>query len=358
MAFKIISKDKPTQITALKICLYGEPGVGKTTLAASIGNCILLDTNKGAHRKAFPCETIEINTWQDIEDSFEDGTFENIAREYSTFAIDTAEDFLTRYLGVWLKEKNGPRYQRNKFDYYMDLKTYFEQTFAKLTALGLNIVFICHQTEEKNKAGHQEVFRAKPKLTGGSYDVLMGDLDLLGYMYVDSSKRRIIDFNSTSSYYGKNAGGLRPQILPDIMEEGGLEAFQDFGTGLLTNTLEAINGRATEQSRFIAQKLEEAQERKEMLELWFTKVDELKPHEVPVLNEYAAELKDKITKNPIMYNERFKKEVFNYMLQHAQNNQGGYNKQQGFWTDAKVPNEEAPAEQEQPVQKEKQAAKK
>src|SRR5690606_38238567 len=52
MALKITKASDPLTVEQLIVCIYGPPGLGKTTLGFSARKPLLLDFDRGAHRAA------------------------------------------------------------------------------------------------------------------------------------------------------------------------------------------------------------------------------------------------------------------------------------------------------------------
>jgi hypothetical protein len=48
--------------------IFGQPGIGKSSLGYSCKDVLALDFDKGAHRAANRRDTLVIDTWKDIED--------------------------------------------------------------------------------------------------------------------------------------------------------------------------------------------------------------------------------------------------------------------------------------------------
>ena len=82
---------KPNELTvknALSALIYGQPGMGKTTLALSSPQPLLLDFDGGVHRvnAAHRVDTVQISKWEEVDEVLTSGEI----AEYKTIVIDTA----------------------------------------------------------------------------------------------------------------------------------------------------------------------------------------------------------------------------------------------------------------------------
>src|SRR3954466_3183793 len=93
MTLRIVKAADPIKVERINLCIYGPPGVGKTTLAFSAEDPLLLDFDKGVHRAANRKDTVPVSSWSDVVSM----TQEDLA-PYKTVVADTAGralDFLT-----------------------------------------------------------------------------------------------------------------------------------------------------------------------------------------------------------------------------------------------------------------------
>lgn len=87
---------KPNELTvknALSALIYGQPGMGKTTLALSSPQPLLLDFDGGVHRvnAAHRVDTVQISKWEEVDEVLTSGEI----AEYKTIVIDTAGKMLS-----------------------------------------------------------------------------------------------------------------------------------------------------------------------------------------------------------------------------------------------------------------------
>lgn len=208
---------KPHQLevqTTIKALVYGQPGIGKTTLALSTPSPLLLDFDGGVHRvnPMHQGDTVQISSWEDVE---------NVLTEdlstYKTLIIDTAGkmlDFMSVYL-IKNDPKLGKRDGSLQLQGYGARKVMFINFLKRVALMGKHLVFVAHDKEEKE--GDQKIIR--PEIGGSSAGDLVRELDLVGYMEA-IGKKRTISFDPCEKYYGKNTCNLASLIeLPDVTEK-------------------------------------------------------------------------------------------------------------------------------------------
>lgn len=214
---------KPSELEAkqtITMLVYGQPGVGKSTLGCSAPNTVLFDYDGGVQRMngAHQTLTVQIRSWEDTS-----AALDEITREYpevQTIVIDTVGKMLD-YMSEYITRNNS---KMKKSDGTLSLQGYglrknmFIDFIKKTSVLGKNIIFIAHEKEEKR--GDDTVKR--PDIGGSSANDLVKELDLVGYMQM-IGKDRTIAFNPTESYYAKNTCNL-PAVtkIPLVVDENGM----------------------------------------------------------------------------------------------------------------------------------------
>lgn len=198
---------KPNELTQTKIKLkglvYGQPGVGKTSLALSAPKPLLIDFDNGLRRvaKQYQTDSVQIESYQDLLDIL---TKEDISG-YETIVIDTLGKMIDR-IGDWLAVSN-PKVKQADGQLSMkgwgNVKGEFQRLLKLLEGKNKSAIFIAHEKEEK--VGDDVMKR--PDVAGSSGKDIVKELDFMGYMSIKNGKRTI-DLAPNEAYYAKNSLGL------------------------------------------------------------------------------------------------------------------------------------------------------
>lgn len=189
--------------------IFGQPGIGKTTIGNSTHKPLSLDFDQGAHRAALRGDTLRIGSWADVEELMQDRT---ALESYDTIVADTVGRCLD-LITADIIEKN-PKDGRGgslSIQGWGVLKTRFRLWITQLRAMGKDVLLIAHDKEDKD--GDTRIVR--PDISGGSYGEVMKVADFVGYAYM-VGKDRVLDFNPTDRWVGKNPGGWAPFKIPPV----------------------------------------------------------------------------------------------------------------------------------------------
>ena len=233
MAYKLINKTDAIKTEVLICLLYGDPGIGKTSLAFTTTQPLLLDFDGGVQRACFRQTVLRVNSWVDVK-AFQDSA-EYKEMDPKTLIIDTAGGMLDNYVADYVKNedpKNKRRGGELSLQGYGAMKDVFSQFKSWAKMQHVNLIFISHTTTMEEGDNTKFI----PKVTGGSYDILRQECDLIGYM-TSNKNRRIIDFNPTDAHIGKNCAELPVVEIPDYRTVEFVTFFQD----LIDKTLAKMN---------------------------------------------------------------------------------------------------------------------
>lgn len=209
---------KPNELetnSTIKMLIYGQPGMGKSTLALSAPDPVMFDFDGGVNRvnKAFQCPTLQVQNWEQVTDALDELASGDIS--FQTIVIDTAGkmlDFMSDYImrnDSKMKMRDGSLALKG----YGARKVMFVEFLKRVTMMGKNIVFVAHEKEDKD--GDTRIVR--PDMGGSSLGDLLKELDLVGYMQAIGEERAIY-WSPQEKFYAKNTCNL-PQFhkIPTII---------------------------------------------------------------------------------------------------------------------------------------------
>lgn len=239
---KIIKATEAIPVAHPVFLIFGQPGILKTSLGYSASDPLLLDFDRGAHRAINRRDTLVIESWADVAELIE---HQEALDPYATIVIDTVGRCLDTMTADIIREtpKYGPGGNLSMQGWGV-LKKRFQTFMATLRTLGKDVVLIAHDKEDKD--GDTRVVR--PDIAGGSYGEVMKVADFVAYAYM-AGKDRVLDFNPTDRWIGKNPGGWAPFKVPAPAKA------TTFLADLMNQGREAL-GHISEESAHITQQVE------------------------------------------------------------------------------------------------------
>lgn len=202
--------------TTIKALIYGQPGLGKTTLALSTPNPVMLDFDGGIKRVngAHQCPTLQVKDWDMVIEAMKEDL-----SQFGTIIIDTAGKMLDCMSAYIIKNepKMGKRDGSLSLQGYGVRKTMFINFLSQCSMMGKHLIFVAHEREEKD--GETRIVR--PEIGGSSAGDLIKELDLVGYMQAIGNERTI-SWSPTEKFYAKNTCNLPAiQKIPVIIDATG-----------------------------------------------------------------------------------------------------------------------------------------
>lgn len=190
---------KPAEIQAKKTIaalIYGQPGMGKTTLACTAPSPVLFDFDGGVTRirEEHQVPTVQVDSWETAITAL--GQVSAMP-EFKTIIVDT----LSKMIDCIVTSICGTR--PPKIQEWGLVNAKFKDFLRSVAALNLNVVFVAQRTVEKDG----DVNRYVPDVRQSNYKDVVCDMDVIGYMEMATVKGmnvRRITFDPTPRNEGKN----------------------------------------------------------------------------------------------------------------------------------------------------------
>lgn len=292
----IVEETDALVIASIVAVLFGDPGMGKTSLAMQSENSILFDFDDGLKRSVKRKRAVQMRFYQSALDFLNSEQFQSM--NIKTVILDTGGTLLDNYMAHHLIEADTANKKKGgglSLGGYGALKEEFNRFINDLKRRGLDIIVICHTEQYKDG----ENLRFRPKMTGGSYDILMQVADIVGFMESKGDKRTL-DFNPKDRHIGKNAPRFAAFNVPNFDDI----AFENFMGNILTQTKDKMSKLDEEQQNALnlleekRQEIEKADTYESLTELETT-FDALKPAFKIQLLKITSDKKTEIVKGYI-----------------------------------------------------------
>lgn len=197
--------------------IYGSPGIGKTTLALSAPNPILLDFDHGVSRVSAKhrVPTSVSDTYEEVLADVNSPAL----RDFETIVIDTGGSFVS-YLKDWAlrtkpdaKTKTGAFNSLKGFGY---VKSEFQSFTDRIkNVLNKNVIYVFHSTEEKDKDGNPT---QRLMCEGAARNTVWNGCDFGGYVQMLGNKRTIC-FTPEQEFFAKGTHGITGhRVIPTLTD--------------------------------------------------------------------------------------------------------------------------------------------
>lgn len=215
------------------IVIYGDPGIGKTSLFNTSENPYLIDFDRGVSRSIMRKDTLAPDSWDEVLQFERDGKLKNKA----TIGIDTAKACLDDFLMAYVVKKDFKN-QKNKQAAYGALGDEFKVFVNNRRSDRADLVILAHSKDKEDG----DFVKKIPDVTGGSYQLLLRIADEIGYMTMKNNKRTI-QFEPTDFSIGKNVARLP---LLEVPAEG-TDELKSFLSGIIKKVKSSITSQSESQ---------------------------------------------------------------------------------------------------------------
>jgi hypothetical protein len=242
----ITKKDEPLKERPLIIAIYGGPGLGKTSLANTARDPIILDFDRGIDRSYNRQDSLQPRDWEEVMALEAEGAF----KPYKTRVIDTAKAALDDFLMTYVR-KIDPKNRSNKLAAYGAIGDEFKVFVNNCRNEQSDLLIIAH-AKEKEEGGLNMTI---PDITGQSYQLVLRIADMVGFVYTRANKR-MIRFDPTDETKGKNVAQFPETEIPDVSDP----AYKTFISDLFDRVRKSLVEKSEAQ-------LEAEKAQRELLEL-------------------------------------------------------------------------------------------
>lgn len=209
----VISRD----LKGKYVCLYGEPGIGKTSLAASFPKNLILGFEHGTNALG-GIFMVDVPTWADFKAYVKQLKKPEMREKFSTISVDTIGLAWDRCI-EYICDKNGVD-KISEIPYgggYAEARKEFEKMIITITQLGYGLVIIAHadvHMEADPENENAEVRVLGPAIPKKVVDIVNRLVDITAYIGIDKNKERWLYLRSTPTITAKSRFRYTPDRIP------------------------------------------------------------------------------------------------------------------------------------------------
>ena len=187
-------KQKPKVNNPKLLILFGRPKAGKSTLAASLDNNLIIDLENGYQAlEALVVQARSVKDFGDIATAIREEIKNTGNKPYKYITIDNAtrleEMCLSYATQLYKSSPQGKNYQGNDVrtlpngSGYMWIRMAVKKVIDLFRDLSDTLILIAHVKERQINVEGQEMSEMALDLTGKLGDILCGEADAIGYVY-------------------------------------------------------------------------------------------------------------------------------------------------------------------------------
>lgn len=215
MALSLVMPNEVIPVKAIKLYIYGDPSMGKSTLGMTAKNALFIDADKGVYRvgntlRRLPVQTAE--NWYQVACMTEDDL-----QPYETIVIDTVGRLLDLVKTHVAGEKGNTKKDGSLMLHAHGIANNIFQTFVnRMIDYGKNVVFLAHATEDKD----DDVVINRPDLGGKNRQEIYRLSDCMAYFTRDlngqGKLKKFLKFSHGRKHTSKDCAGLGDIEVPDL----------------------------------------------------------------------------------------------------------------------------------------------
>ena len=208
MGLKIM-KPKDLISQNLKILIYGKSGVGKTYLAGSVNNALLVDLEKGS--ASVKNQNLDIVTASNAKEFRDILNYIKTDNKYKTIIIDS----FTRYSEMlFLALKKMYPDKRDSMNLWGDFDIASRKILEEILSINKNIILILLEEEVSDDG----MLKKYPMYKANKFKMMLPSyFDLVSHLVVNDEGKRLMINEPTNDAIGKNR--LLNRGIPNIIAE-------------------------------------------------------------------------------------------------------------------------------------------
>jgi len=246
MGLNIQKSDSEIVRRPVAIAIFGDPGIGKTSLGFTAAKAIVFDYEEGIERayKELRPDFDRFADWKKIKDGMEDGSLLADLKEggYQTIIHDTVGTMIDRQIAAFVKSQNFRNSVKGgnalSMDGWMAAEQEFVMFFDFLRKNGFDQIFLSHAKGDGKE--DKIVF----EISGGAKKIVQKHSDAIGYYFADGVRGRQISFEPTQERIGKNPAGWGIKVVPSAEKP----AFSTFLAEITADLKQSLFGRSKAQT--------------------------------------------------------------------------------------------------------------
>lgn len=231
------------EIRQLVCLIYGQPGIGKTSIAQASAKPFLLDFDQGGHRSINRRHSAIFPDWQSLVEFQTDAASIRMGKEIPKRFTQAADN--ERYASITKEYNNADLITVDTVGRLLDLmsvaivlenskwgtvagglslqgwgvlKTRFAQWISNLKLSGKDVMLVAHEKAEKKGDDTKFTFEVQ----GGSYSEIHKQADMIAYCYLgnennpDGTQQRYLEFRPRNDSIGKDPAAFGRVDVPPL----------------------------------------------------------------------------------------------------------------------------------------------
>jgi hypothetical protein len=206
MALKITRASDAIKVERITVTVYGNPGLGKTSLAFTASSPLLLDFDNGSHRAPNRADVVRVTDWSEVAgikaadlEGYDTVVIDTVGKALDVLAQDVIRSDSRLAYGGALNQQGWGK-----------LGVRFSAFLRLVHSFGKDVILIAHMDEQRDG----DAVRERLKVPGGSKDLILTDSDVIARISIFNKERHLV-FSPTETSFGKDPAGLASMPIPD-----------------------------------------------------------------------------------------------------------------------------------------------